>query len=152
MISFIKEMASMVGCFILPKYMMKSFEAVVPKSEDSQTDLPEPITSYFSEVMTELYGGQREESYGVTNDFFQTMKKLSVEDRKSKALDIYKLIFRFSIEKLTNFLVQESFLMILYQYTKETQMKRIHQRSVLEKNMAAYYRALENMFNFSEKN
>lgn len=33
-----------------------------------------------------------------------------------------------------------------------TQMRRIHQRTVLAKNKPAYYRALENMFNFSEKN
>ena len=68
------------------------------------------------------------------------------------ALETYKLIFRFSIEKLTNFLSKDTFLVLLQQYLMATQMRRIHQRTVLAKNKPAYYRALENMFNFSEKN
>ena len=71
--------------------------------------------------------------------------------KKSLALETYKLIFRFSIEKLTKFLEDESFILLFLQYIKESQLKRIHQRQVLNKNQAAYYRAIENMVNFSEK-
>ena len=31
---FIKQLAHTVGCFILPKYMMKAYEAQVPQSDD----------------------------------------------------------------------------------------------------------------------
>lgn len=64
---------------------------------------------------------------------------------------IYKLIFRFSIEKLTNYLKNDMFLAILFQYLKDTNFSRIHERHVLQKNKTAYYRALENMLNLGEK-
>ena len=65
-------------------------------------------------------------------------------------LDIYKLIFRFSIQKLIKFLSNESFLLILLQYLKTTQMERVHTRQVMFKNMVAYYRVAENLINFSQ--
>ena len=64
---------------------------------------------------------------------------------------MYKLIFRFSIEKLLNYLSKDTFLVIMLSYIKDTQLQRFHQRPVLTKNVAAYYRAIENMINFSEK-
>ena len=151
-IEFIKELAYTVGCFILPKYMMKAYEAEVPEVEDGLRIIPTHLTNYFAEVMNELYQGMPHENYGVSHDYFHTLRNVSLEDRKSRTLETYKLIFRFSIEKLTKFLAEDSFLLILLQYLKESKMQRIHQRTVLAKNKAAYYRALENMFNFSEKN
>ena len=41
---------------------------------------------------------------------------------------IYKLIFRFSIEKLTNYLKNDMFLTILFQYLIDTNFSRIHER------------------------
>lgn len=33
-VEFIMELAHTIGCFILPKYMMKAYEAQVPKTDD----------------------------------------------------------------------------------------------------------------------
>lgn len=143
-----------MGCFILPKYMMKAYEAEVPEQEQEEglRVMPPQITYYFQDVMNELYQGMPHEDFGVSHDFFHILNNVSLDERKSRTLETYKLIFRFSIEKLTNFLIQDSFLLLLLQYLKESQMQRIHERTVLAKNKAAYYRALENMFNFSDKN
>lgn len=54
-IEFIKELSYTVGCFILPKYMMKAYEAEIPEIEDGLRVLPTHITTYFAEVMNELY-------------------------------------------------------------------------------------------------
>ena len=79
------------------------------------------------------------------------MVKKDIESKKAQVLMIYKLIFRFSIEKLTNYLKNDMFLIILLQYLKDTNFCRIHERQVLQKNKTAYYRAIENILNFGEK-
>ena len=66
-------------------------------------------------------------------------------------LEIYKFVFRFSISKLISNIEDEVFLTVLFQYIKETKMRQIHQRQVLNKNASAYYRALENIMNHSGK-
>ena len=42
-------------------------------------------------------------------------------------------------------------LIIIIEYLKHTSIERVHERSVLCKNYSAYYRAIENMVNLSEK-
>jgi hypothetical protein len=84
-------------------------------------------------------------------DFFGIMVLKDIESKKAQVLMIYKLIFRFSIEKLTNYLKNNMFLIILLQYLKDTNFSRIHKRQVLQKNKTAYYRAIENMLNLGEK-
>mgnify|MGYP000891429231 CR=1 FL=1 len=79
------------------------------------------------------------------------MAQEDIESKKAQVLMIYKLIFRFSIEKLTNYLKNDMFIVILLQYIKNTSFGRIHARQVLSKNKVAYYRALENMVNLGEK-
>jgi hypothetical protein len=64
---------------------------------------------------------------------------------------IYKLIFRFSIEKLTDYLKNDMFIIILFQYIQSTKLRRIHERQVLQKNKKGYYLAFENLLNLSEK-
>lgn len=46
-------------------------------------------------------------------DFFGIMADEDIESKKTQVLRIYKLIFRFSIEKLTNYLKNDMFLIIL---------------------------------------
>jgi len=74
---------------------------------------------------------------------------MDLESKKESVLETYKLIFRFSIEKLLHYLSNDSFLVILLSYIQDSQLQRFHQRPVLMKNMGAYYRAIENMINFS---
>ena len=76
---------------------------------------------------------------------------MDLDTKKTLALDTYKLIFRFSIEKLTQDLEDDSFVTMFLQYLFETQSRRINERKVLVKNEGAYYRATENMLNFSSK-
>jgi uncharacterized protein YneF (UPF0154 family) len=46
-----KQLAFTVGCFILPKYMMKCFEATIPLNQDNARILPEKITIYLQDVL-----------------------------------------------------------------------------------------------------
>ena len=103
-IEFLKELAFILGSFILPKYMMKSFEAEVPEAEEGEGVFPASMATYFDQVLNELYEGQPHENYGVTHDFFHILSKVTLDDKKARTLETYKLIFRFSIEKMTNFL------------------------------------------------
>jgi hypothetical protein len=44
------------------------------------------------------------------------------------ALATYMLIFRFSIEKLTHYLSNDPFLLMLCEYLKKTRLERVHRR------------------------
>ena len=85
-----------------------------------------------------------------TRDFFGLHEDLSNQDKKKEIIDNYTLIFRFSIIKLSEYISKETFIILLMQYLNETSMKRIHSRSILAKHKEAYYRVVENFFNFSE--
>jgi hypothetical protein len=84
-------------------------------------------------VLTNLEGTPQQEST-VTMDFFGILSDKSPEERKEVVLDIYKLIFRFSIQKLIKYLDDFRILQLLVQYMKTTQMERAHTRLVLQKN------------------
>lgn len=86
-----------------------------------------------------------------TYNFFGLLGEMDVQTKKNSVLQTYKLIYRFSIEKLLISLKDDSYLVILMQYIRETKLRRIHQREVLGKNVGAYYRAIENMLNLGEK-
>ena len=51
---------------------------------------------------------------GETNNFFGLLKDETLEEKKTKVLMIYKLIFRFSIEKLADYLKNDMFITILF--------------------------------------
>ena len=86
-----------------------------------------------------------------TFDFHGLLADLRLEEKKEKVLQIYKLIFRFSIDKLIYYIKDDFFLILFLYYFQDTQMKRAHQREVLKKNSKAYYRAVENIINLSDK-
>lgn len=83
------------------------------------------MTDYFKEVIEKFNLDDEPEQ---TTDYFGILKDMDIEVKKSLALETYKLIFRFSIEKLTKFLDDDSFILLFLQYIKETQLKRVHQR------------------------
>jgi hypothetical protein len=74
-VQMLKELSFALGSFILPKYMNTSFEAKAPE----EGSLPEIISMYMSEVMTQLYRGQPLEKFGVTTDHFGLLAGLSLE-------------------------------------------------------------------------
>ena len=86
----------------------------------------------------------------IKNDFMGLYKNNSLEAKKLGILEIYRYFFRFSIERLKNFIDNPIFIVITLQYLKETQMSRVLQRKTLRKNDNAYYRAIENMINLSK--
>ena len=61
-----------------------------------------------------------------TCDFHGLLKDLSMQEKKEHVLQTYKLIFRFSIDKLLNYLKNDSFLIMLLHYLQDTQLQRIH--------------------------
>ena len=84
-------------------------------------------------------------------DFFGVLAGVDEDQKQAQILQTYKLIFRFSIEKLLKFLEDYTFLAILMKYLQETKMRNVHSRKVLNKNQGAYYRVVENMVNLSPK-
>lgn len=86
-----------------------------------------------------------------SNDFFGLLKDVAYVQKKVEVIENYKLLFRFSLDRLQEFISQETFMVLLLQYISDTQMQRIHSRSVLLKHKPAYYMAFENIINFSSK-
>jgi hypothetical protein len=66
-----------------------------------------------------------------TTDFFGLYKDQRAEYKNESVMEIYKLIYRFSIERLITYLSEDSFLITLLSYLQETQLKRLYQRPVL---------------------
>ena len=55
-----------------------------------------------------------------TNNFFGLLGTKNIEEKKESVLETYKLIFRFSIEKLLKYLSNDSFLIILLSYIQDS--------------------------------
>lgn len=85
----------------------------------------------------------------LTQDFFGYLKNRSLDYKKMKTLEIYRLIVRFSIEKVRLVSDTEVFQIIILQYIKSSKLSRIHQKDVLKKYESNYYRAIENIVNCS---
>jgi hypothetical protein len=107
------------------------------KRQENQNDLIQPV-----EQPTNIFE---------TRNFFGNLAGSDLEEKKQSVLEMYKLIFRFSIEKLLNYLCKDTFIVMLLSYVKDTSLERFHQRPVLMKNVGAYYRSIENMINYSER-
>ena len=103
------------------------------------------------DILSGAVDSSKLQAFKQTDEFFGLLKDLTYEQKKAEVLDNYKLIFRFSISKLSEYLCKETFLIIVMQYLRETKLQRIHQRAVLLKNKSAYYRVVENLLNFSIK-
>ena len=103
------------------------------------------------DILSGVVDSSKLQAFKQTDEFFGLLKGLTYEQKKAEVLDNYKLIFRFSISKLSEYLCKETFLIIVMQYLRETKLQRIHQRAVLLKNKSAYYRVVENLLNFSKK-
>ena len=164
---FVKNLAFTLGCFILPKYMIKSFSLDVALLKTPSHDLSraklslkKKINSFFERFNHKIQNATSLEPIkkkdlepftDYTVDFFGILKDHDLESKTDRVLQLYKLIFRFSIEKLIHYIKDHSYLLILVQYLKLTNFQRMHSRQVLNKNCLAYYRAVENMINFSQQ-
>ena len=86
----------------------------------------------------------------ITDDFMGYLGGQSMELKKIKILEIYRHLYRFSLEKVKQFIDNPAFMIICLQFLKMTRMERIHQREVLSRYCDKNYRALENMINNSD--
>jgi len=85
----------------------------------------------------------------ITDDFMGHLSEETMESRKIKILQIYRHLYRFSLEKVKQFIDNPAFMVICLEYLKKTHMERIHQREVMNRYCDKNYRALENMINNS---
>ena len=85
----------------------------------------------------------------ITADFMGHLAGQCMELKKVKILEIYRHLYRFSLDKVKQYIDNPAFMIITLQYLKETRMHRIHQRQVLSRYCDKNYRALENMINNS---
>ena len=69
--------------------------------------------------------------------------------KKEHGIIIYRHFFRFSIEKLIEYIRDPCIMMIVINYISMTQLERIHQKPCLLKHAKCYYRCLENLINNS---
>ena len=84
------------------------------------------------------------------NDFLGFLKGKTFEEKKAEIINLYRYFFRFSFEKVNEFIDRPIMKVMILEYLRQTQMKRVHQRKTLCKNVNAYYRAMENIINISQ--
>ena len=104
---FMLGLAYTLGCFILPKYMIKSFA-----NDDKEL---------VRELLDKIKGADEDDEpeeleQNLSNDdgdFFGYLEGMDIEEKKSSVLETYKLIFRFSIEKLINYIKDNTFIIII---------------------------------------
>jgi len=91
--------------------MMKSFKepADIYSKEIITPEEHEKLKMYMDSVMSKLEGVPHTGS-AVTYDFFGILSEIDPEEQKALVLDTYKLIFRFSIQKLIKYLGDFHFL------------------------------------------
>ena len=171
----LKQLALFVGSFLMPKFINKGLmvtgtnKVVLRNSTNGKFVITNKTSSLLTqlrasgisikdvdifgpEFTSDLISTSESETYSVyqfSNDFFGVLKDLDINQKKIYVLDIYKLMFRFSVGKLIKYLAKPEFLCVILQYLQETQMRRIHMREVLARNQTAYYRAMENFLNLS---
>ena len=170
-----KQLYFNFACLIMPKQMMRFIEMEETKITntfnihrrrgcsinsqiESLADLDnQSIKSEDEDHENELQHGQQQDDYEknkisdfINNDFMGLYKGKTLDEKKLCILEIYRYFFRFSIERLKNFIDDPIFIVITLQYLHETQMSRVLQRKTLRKNASAYYRAIENIINLSQ--
>ena len=118
------------------KKYSNSLELVISDDDDQKQA---EINHLTSKLLNEL-----------TNDFFGHLEGKSQEYKKIKTIEIYRFFYRFSIEKLQQIVNSPTFLVMILTYLKSTKMESINARPVCQKSLQNYYRALENMINFSK--
>ena len=84
------------------------------------------------------------------NDFLGVLRNDNKETKKNKIIEIYRYFFRFSIERVKNFIDHPIMMIIVLEYLKQTHMTRIYRKKTLKKNIHAYYKAMENIINLSQ--
>jgi len=85
-----------------------------------------------------------------TDDFYGQLGGKSITDKKLIVTKIFRLFYRFSLEKLMFFSEDLELMLILLHYLLDTRMNRVHTKESLSPNATCYYRAIENLINESK--
>ena len=78
------------------------------------------------------------------------MKGQSIKNKKLIVTKIFRLFYRFSLEKLMFFSEETELMVMLLQYLVDTKLERVHTKESLSPNATCYYRAVENLLNESK--
>ena len=62
----------------------------------------------------------------INKHFLGYLKNKPVEIKKMRVLEIYRYLYRFSFFRTQKMIDNPVFIMLIYQYIKSTQLKRIH--------------------------
>ena len=134
-----KELALFIGSFLMPKFVNKGLQVEVGKKvviRDSKTGML-TLTNKTSTMVNNIILDEKKNTqhidiysdqfiqdfrrrtehseysiYDVTDDFFGILEGLDLNEKKIHVLDTYKLIFRFSICKLTDYLSRPELLIM----------------------------------------
>jgi hypothetical protein len=140
---FIKSLALYLGSFLMPKFVIKGLQVSEPNKvvlRDAKTGKL-TITNKTSGLLRSLYKAQtngtvsiknfdiygeeftrdlvsssteaRFSIYQITDDFFGVFKNQNINCKKIQVLDIYKLMFRFSVGKLIMYLSRPEFIVVI---------------------------------------
>uniref|UniRef100_A0A7S3MXG4 Uncharacterized protein n=1 Tax=Strombidium inclinatum TaxID=197538 RepID=A0A7S3MXG4_9SPIT len=82
-------------------------------------------------------------------NFYGLLSGDSKKQKKVKVTEVYRLFFRFSVEKLFFFVDDFDMMTLFLHYLAKTSMHRAHSMMSLRLNSTCYYRATENMINES---
>lgn len=134
-----KELALFIGSFLMPKFVNKGIQVdrankvVLRDSKTGILTLTNKTSTMLNNIMLDekkktqnidIYADEfirdfhskSEQSvisiYDVTDDFFGVLKSLDINEKKIHVLDTYKLIFRFSICKLIDYLSRPELLIM----------------------------------------
>jgi hypothetical protein len=67
----------------------------------------------------------------ISDDFLGYLKDYTAEIKKVKVLEIYRFLYRFSLEKVRQFVGDPSFYIICLHYLQDSKMQRMHQKKIL---------------------
>jgi hypothetical protein len=85
----------------------------------------------------------------LSDDFFGHLSKVPTGSRKLATFEIYRYFYRFSFEKVMEFLNRKDFILITLRYMEQTQLGSFQKKKVFLQTHPNTFRALENILNLS---
>ena len=64
----------------------------------------------------------------MNNEFLSHLKNKNMKQKKQAIIDIYKYYFRFSFEKVNEFIDNPIMMVLILEYLRQTKMTRVYHR------------------------
>lgn len=135
----IKKLALYIGSFLMPKYVIKglllndSSKVVLKNSMTGRLSITNKNSGLLKSLRQQgvevkdidIYGPQFTQDiavrtewqsysvYEISNDFFGVLPEMDSKQKKIEVLDVYKLMFRFSIGKLIKYMSKPEFICVV---------------------------------------